>query len=192
MIRPLLLRGSLSLVLAAVPVGAFGATLEDFFGAFVGVAKVEDLKRGAVKDRDMDIVIERYHGDGFRLRWVNVTLVDGRRDLPGVERRVQTALFQPDQGMGFFVEVKERSPFRERKKMQPMAGDPVRWAALLDDTLRVTAFQVLEDGRYEMQIYDRQLTETGLDVRFERIVDDVVVRRILGNAVRANMGPAEE
>jgi hypothetical protein len=32
----------------------------------------------------MDIVIEPYHEDGFRIQWVNVTLVDGRRDLPGV------------------------------------------------------------------------------------------------------------
>jgi hypothetical protein len=192
MFRRLLLGGTLSVFFAAVPTGAFAATLADFFGVFVGVAEVEDLRSGEVQRRDMDIVIERYHGDGFRLRWVNVTLIDGRRDLPGVERRVQSALFEPAEDMGFFVEVAEGSLFRERQNMQPVAGDPVRWAALLDDTLRVTTFQVLEDGRYEMQIYDRQLTETGLAVRFERIVDDVVVRRILGNAVRANMGPEQE
>lgn len=192
MARRLVLAGLLSIVFAGGPGVATAATLRDFFGAFVGVATVEDLRRGTVEARDMDIVIERYDEDGFRVRWVNVTLVGGRRDLPGVERRVQTAFFEPAEDSEFFIEVFEENPFREREAMHPMAGDPVRWAALLDDTLRVTTFQILEDGRYEMQIYDRQLTEVGLDVRFERIVDDMVVRRILGQTARANMGSGEE
>jgi hypothetical protein len=192
MVRRILLGGGLALLLAAFPAAAFAATLKDFFGAFVGVATVEDLRTGDVRHRDMDIVIEPFHEDGFRIRWVNVSLVDGRRDLPGVERRVQTAQFQPAGHANFFVEVQEGSLFRERETMRPVAGDPVRWAALLDDTLRVTTFQVLEDGRYEMQIYDRKLTDIGIDVRFERIMDDVVVRRIVGNTARANMGSGEE
>ena len=61
-----------------------------------------------------------------------------------------------------------------------MRGDPVRWASLDGDRLHVYAFVVAEDGTYELQIYDRVLTEKGIDIEFQRIVDDEVLRRITG------------
>ena len=116
-------------------------------------------------------------------------MVDGQRAAPGVERRVQTVLFQPAEDRRFFVEVQEANPFRERAETRPMRGDPVRWASLDDQGLHVYAFLVLEDGSYEMQIYDRALTDIGIDINFQRIVDGVVVRRIVGTAARANTAP---
>jgi hypothetical protein len=159
--------------------------LERFFGAYVGVATVEDLKTGEVRQRDMDIVIEPYRDDGFAIRWINVTLIDGRRDVPGVERRVQNVLFEKADERDMYVEVSENSPFREREETQPMRGDPVRWASLDGDTLHVYAFVVAEDGTYELQVYDRVLTEKGIDIEFQRIVDDEVLRRITGTTARA-------
>jgi hypothetical protein len=159
--------------------------LERFFGAYVGVATVEDIKTGEVRQRDMDIVIEPYRDDGFAIRWINVTLVDGRRDLPGVERRVQNVLFEQADERDMYVEVSESNPFREREETRPMRGDPVRWASLDGDTLHVYAFVVAEDGTYELQIYDRVLTEKGIDIEFQRIVDDEVLRRITGTTARA-------
>ena len=103
----------------------------------------------------MDIVIEPYKQGGFRIQWVNVSLVDGKRAVPGVERRVQTVLFEPAQDRGFFMEAAESNPFREREETRPMRGDPVRWASLDDQGLHVYSFVVLEDGRYELQVYDR-------------------------------------
>ena len=159
--------------------------LEPFFGAFVGVAEVEDLKTGEVRQRDMDIVIQPYHDDGFMIQWVNVTLVDGRRDLPGVVRRIQEVRFEPADGRDLYVEVAADNPFREREEIQPLRGDPVRWASLDDNRLHVYAFVVAEDGTYELQIYDRVLTDKGIDIAFQRIVDGEVVRRISGSTVRA-------
>jgi len=159
--------------------------LERFFGAYVGVATVEETKSGEVGQRDMDIVIQPYHDGGFRIDWINVSLVDGRRDLPGVERRVQAALFEPVEDRNMYVEVEAENPFREREKTRPMRGDPVRWASLDGPRLHVYAFMVLEDGTYELQIYDRILTDKGLDIHFERIVDGEVVRRISGTTARA-------
>ena len=73
------------------------ASLEPFFGTYVGVAEVKDLRAGdAALQRDMDIVIEPYKEGGFRIHWVNVSLVNGKRAMPGVERRVQTVLDQID------------------------------------------------------------------------------------------------
>ncbi len=133
----------------------------------------------------MDIEIQPYRDGGFRIDWVNVTLVDGRRDLPGVERRVQSALFEPLEGRNMFVGVEAENLFQEREEAQPMRGDPVRWASIDGPRLHVYAFEVLEDGTYELQIYDRVLTEKGIDIAFQRIVDGEVVRRISGTTARA-------
>ena len=179
--------GALALVWLP-PVAGLCATASDlkpFLGSYVGVATVEDTKTREVRQRDMDIVIQPYENDGFRIDWINVTLVDGRRDLPGVERRVQSALFEPVAGRDMYVEVEGPNPFQEREETQPMRGDPVRWASIDGPRLHVYAFEVLEDGTYELQIYDRVLTEKGLDIAFQRIVDGELVRRISGTTARA-------
>jgi hypothetical protein len=174
---------------SGVPI-ASAASLEPFFGTYVGVAEVDDLLSGEVRQRDMDIVIQPYKQGGFHIQWINVTLVDGKRAAPGVERRIQTVLFEPSEDRDFFVEVQENNPFRERSETRPMRGDPVRWASLDDQGLHVYSFVVLEDGRYELQIYDRTLTDIGIDISFQRIVDGEVVRRISGTTARVR--PEEE
>ena len=181
----------IALMLAAPPGGARAASLEPLFGTYVGVAKLEDIAKGDVRQRDMDIVIEPYKQGGFRIQWVNVTLVDGKRAVPGVERRVQTVLFEPAQDRDFFIEAAESNPFREREETRPMRGDPVRWASLDDQGLHVYSFVVLEDGSYELQVYDRTLTDIGLDIKFQRIVDGAVMRQITGTTARANIAPKE-
>lgn len=190
------MRGSgpvLLLLLGAWLTGATAAAdLGPYFGTYVGVAEVEDVKTGETRQRDMDIVIEPYRDHGFKITWINVSLVDGRRDLPGVRRRVQAVLFEPADGRDFYVEVEAGNPFREREETRPMRGDPVRWASVEDERLHVYSFVVLEDGTYELQIYDRILTGQGLDIVFQRIVDGEVVRRITGHTVRADMEPTGE
>jgi hypothetical protein len=180
----------MALTLAA-PAGARAASLEPLFGTYVGVAQVEDIAKGDVRQRDMDIVIEPYKQGGFKIQWVNVSLFNGKRAVPGVERRVQNVLFEPAQDRGFFIEAAESSPFREREETRPMRGDPVRWASLDDQGLHVYSFVVLEDGRYELQVNDRTLTEIGLDIRFQRIVDGAVMRRVTGTTARANIAPKQ-
>jgi hypothetical protein len=185
---------ALALMLAlAAPATMAAASLEPFFGTYVGVAEVKDFRDGGeVMERDMDIVIEPYKEGGFRIHWVNVSLVDGQRAVPGVERRVQTVLFEPAPDRDFFVEVAESSPFRERGETLPMRGDPVRWASLDDQGLHLYSFMVLEDGSYELQVYDRTLTDIGLDIRFQRIVDGALVREIVGTTARADLQPEED
>ncbi len=174
---------ALLLVGAASP--AAGATLKDFFGTYVGLAEVRDPTTGAeIQQRDMDIMIEPYERDGFRITWINVVKVDGRRDVPGVQRNVEEVRFKPAKGQGFYVEVPAANPFREREETRPMQGDPVRWAAIEGNSLYVHSFVVLEDGRYELQVYERELTDRGIDLEFQRLVDGELQRRIVGTTVR--------
>ncbi|HMR33418.1 MAG TPA: hypothetical protein PKA13_20895 [Geminicoccaceae bacterium] len=160
--------------------------LADYFGSYVGRAVERPQEGGAAEERDIDIVISPYKNDGFRIDWTNVTLVDGRRDVPGVKRRPSSVIFVPGDGKGLFVESREFDPFKLKDDVQAMQGEPVRWAGLDEDGLHVNAFVLLEDGRYEMQIYTRRLTEVGLDLTFERVVDGEPVRRMTGRAVRAD------
>jgi len=187
---------ALGAVLSGAPGGsdarAAHADLERFFGTYVGTAEVEDFLTGERQRRDMDIVIEPYSRDGFRLHWVNVTLVDGRRAVPGVERRVQTVLFEHAPARNLYLEVDDGNPFREREVTRPMRGDPVRWATVNERGMHVYSFVVLEDGRYEIQVYNRVPTDIGLDVDFERVVDGEVVRRITGTTARANSKVGDE
>lgn len=159
--------------------------LSRFFGSYVGKAKVENLTAGTEQERDIDIVVSPYRQDGLKIDWVTVGLVDGRRDLPGVKRWSQTALFSPSEEANFMVEVGEGSLFKERGDMEVIKGDPVRWTRIEDDTLHACSFVVLEDGRYELQVYQRVLTDIGMDILFERIVDGEVIRRVSGSTVRA-------
>jgi hypothetical protein len=161
---------------------ALAAELSDFFGTYVGNA--QELGDASALSRDMDIVIKPFHDEGFQIHWITVTKVDGRRDVPGVERTVQSAFFEPAQGRNLFVEVEADNPFREREAKVPMSGHAVRWASLGDGTLDVYSFVVLEDGRYEFQIYNRVLTKIGLDIVFRRFDDGELVRQIKGSTVR--------
>jgi hypothetical protein len=165
--------------------GAGTADPSQFYGVYVGTAEVEDLGGGEESSRDMDIVIEPFHEEGFQIHWINVVKVDGRRDVPGVRRNVQSAMFEPVDGQNFYVEAEADNPFREREETYPMQGHPVRWASIDGPAMHVYSFVVLEDGRYELQIYDRVLTEHGLDINFQRLVDGALVRQIKGMAVRA-------
>ena len=127
-----------------------------------------------------------YRKKGLRVDWITVGLVDGRRDVPGVKRWSQTALFEPAAGDGFLVEVGESDLFRERQATVPIKGDPVRWTRVEDNVLHTHSFMVLEDGRYELQLYQRILTDIGMDIHFESIVDGEVIRRVTGQTARAD------
>lgn len=165
---------------------AAAATLKDFFGSYVGIAHLVDPSSGHKQERDVDIVIQPYRHHGFRLRWINVSLVNGRRDVPGVKRRVSEVIFQPAQDGDYFVELPAYNPFQQREEVAPISGDPVRWAVVDGNGLFVYSFVILPDGRYELQSYARRLTKDGLDLHFERIVDGEVLRVIDGHTVKAD------
>ncbi|HRY23669.1 MAG: hypothetical protein H6852_15770 [Geminicoccaceae bacterium] len=174
------------LCLTTLPGPVSAQSLTDYFGAFVGRAEVRDTGEGLVETRDIDIEIGPFRRTGFRLRWTNVTLVDGRRDVPGVKRRVNEVIFEPHDGSRLFVEASVANLFQRQEEMSPLAGDPVRWAKLDENGMHVFSFAILEDGQYELQTYTRQLVDDGLELTFERVVDGEVLRRIDGWAVRAD------
>ena len=85
-----------------------------------------------------------------------------------------------------YVEDTRGSMFQTRAPIDAMAGDPIRWARIDGNRLGVFSMVVMPDGRYELQAYERLLTDVGLDIDFRRILDGQVVRLIEGRTVRVN------
>jgi hypothetical protein len=158
---------------------------EQLIGTFVGQA--EDNPAIGTKHEQRDIVMEILpHDDhGLRLRWHNVTLFDGRRDVPGVKFRRDEVLLVPTPGRSFFLAGLGYDPFALKKEPDAVKGDPIRWGAVTGDALDVFSFVILEDGSYELQVSRRGPERDGVLLEFERIVDGEVVRQMTGHAVRA-------
>ena len=180
--------GVLVLAAFATPLPALAAdpaaALKPMLGVYLGRATVKDLDTQVTEERDIDVEVTPFDRDGFRIRWVNVTLVDGRRNLPGVKRRVSELTFKPAKGRNFFVEVPQANVFAEREEVQPLGGDPVRWAVQDAAGLHVHSFVILGDGRYELQTYSRKRTDSGIVLHYERVVDGKLLRTIDGQAVK--------
>jgi hypothetical protein len=168
-----------------VPLLAQQADLKPLLGTFVGRAEAVDLSDHTKEQRDIDIVIAPYQRDGLKVEWTNVTLVDGRRDVPGVKRRRDEMLLVPAPDRSFFLAGVGYDPFQDRGDLDPLKGDPLRWGTVEAGTLGIYSFQILDDGRYELQVYERRPTEEGIELEYERIDDGEVARRMTGRAVRA-------
>lgn len=170
-----------------LPLAAGAAWAADpLVGAYVGRAHEVDLKNGQQIDRDIDIVIEGADEGGLRITWTNVTLVDGRRDVPGVKRRSDQVILKPSSDGKYYLAAVGYDPFQTEREADPTRGDALRWGVREGDTISIYSLAILEDGRYELQAYDRSRTDQGLALAYERVVDGAVVRRMSGHAVRAD------
>ncbi|MEM8590413.1 MAG: hypothetical protein AAGG65_20320 [Pseudomonadota bacterium] len=181
----------LILVLMAVgllPLTALAALadepIEAFYGVYVGSAEVFDGDGNVVEERDLEIEIGAGERGAIHIRWSNVTLVDGRRDVPGVEWRLQHLSMIPRRGDGLFIEDTRGSLFSGRRDIEVMGGDALRWGRIQDNSLDVFAMGVLDDGGYVLQSYSRRLTEIGLEIEFRAYRNGSIVRSILGQTVR--------
>jgi hypothetical protein len=175
-----------SAALHLTPVQAQAPDPKPLLGVFVGRAEDQLRERGPLEQRDIDMVIEPYQEDGLRVQWTNVTLVDGRRDVPGVKRRSDEMLLAPAPGRSFFLGGVGYDPFKTKKEVDPLAGDPLRWGMVEGEALATYSFMILEDGTYELQVARRQPLPDGIGLEFDRIVDGEVVRRMIGRAARSD------
>ncbi|MFL5335713.1 MAG: hypothetical protein ACJ8H8_21655 [Geminicoccaceae bacterium] len=169
----------------SAPVRADPPGVKQLIGTFVGVAADDPEVGKKQEQRDIVMEIEPYQERGLRLRWNNVTLVDGRRDVPGVKFRRDEVLLAPAPDRSFFLAAVGYDPFAEKKQTDVVKGDPLRWGVVAGESLDVFTFSILEDGTYEIQASRRHPKPDGVGLEFERIVDGEVMRHMSGHAVRA-------
>jgi hypothetical protein len=172
------------LALASAAAVAQESPISPFAGVYVGAADVYDGDGTLVGQRDLEIIIEELGRNRFRITWTNVSLVDGRRDVPGVERRVGVATFEPGDQPNVYVQETRGSLFEREEDIDFLEGDALRWASIEGDRMGMYSIALTEEGLLEVQSYVRTLTDIGMDLDFRRMYDGRIDRRIEGTAVR--------
>jgi len=133
-----------------------------FFGVYAGEAEVARAD-GSTSTRSLDVTIQPWKR-GFSVAW---TTIRHRKD-GSIDRKSHKINFAPSQRGGIYRSAMKADMFGALVPLDPLKGEPYVWARVREKTLTVYALHIRADGAYEMQVYDRMLTKTGLDLRFSR------------------------
>jgi hypothetical protein len=152
--------------------------IADFVGFYIGSAEVEH--GGEARDlRDLSVVIEET-SKGLTVQWSTVSeKEDGRR-----KEKSYTVEFIASDRNGIYSAAMHRNVFGHEVQQDPMKGEPYVWARLTGDVLTVFSMFIHRNGDYEMQQYDRRLTETGLSLVFSSHRNGLPLRQIKADLLR--------
>lgn len=156
----------------ALPKLAEAADIAPFVGDYVGSADVVDAS-GETTPRDMSVSIHET-SDGFNVSWRTTTYKgDGR-----VKEQKYSVDFRPSDRPDVFSAAMKRNVFGHEVPLDPMKGEPFVWGRIDGATLTVFSLFIDERGGYELQQFDRTLTENGLDLSFSRFRDGLKSRSV--------------
>jgi len=158
--------------------------LGGFEGTYVGMSEELDSSGHTVAARHVDMMLNMVN-DGFRFDIVSVRLVDGRRDLPGVRRRAVSVEFEETDTPGMYVADAPVNMFSEQEDESVFAGKPIEWAQVDGDNLVVYTLSIREDGRYEVEVFERAFEGDTVQTLYERHLDGALQRQTLGRMVRS-------
>lgn len=169
------------LLLLVFPARADGqdVTIEGFYGAYVGDAMIE----GTMQFRDIIVNIEPIR-NGFSIYTSTVIRTGPKRATSDVKWRAETQSFAQTDVPHVYEPMIRKSMFSKKRDPNMMAGDTLAWASIRGHTLGVYAMNVLEDGHYELRVFERTLTDLGMDMSFIRYNDGVPVRELKGSLAR--------
>jgi len=152
---------------------AEGRPIKDFFGQYIG--RTISVMGEGLSSRDLNVAIKP-HKKGFTLDWTTVT-----RKADGTTKSKSYSInFQGTNRAGIYASAMRNDVFGNAVPLDPLKGDPYVWAGIDGETLTVHAMLITDDGGYEMQVYDRTLTEDGMLLRFSRIRDGQQLKLITG------------
>jgi hypothetical protein len=72
----------------------------------------------------------------------------------------------------------KRNVFGHGVQLDPMKGEPYVWSRIDGETLSVYSLFVAEDGGYEIQQFNRTLTEGGLDLEYKAVRNGEIQRTV--------------
>lgn len=163
-VRAVLLAASvLLLALAAQMVRAGDLGIAPFVGSYSGSAEMERAD-GTTQARDMSVEISE-NKRSFNVEWTTVAYKSSGK----VSEKSYDIEFVETDRDGVFAAAQRKNAFGHAVQLDPMQGEPYVWAQLVEDTLTVYSLYVAEDGGYEIQQFDRTLTEGGLKLDFNRL-----------------------
>jgi len=147
-------------ILLALPLPARADHIAQFIGTYTGSADIVSTD-GTTSHRDMGVDIINTD-EGFTVQWTTTThKPDGRR-----KEKSYSIDFVSTDRHGIYSAAMERNVFGHEVQLDPMKGEPFVWARIVGETLTVFSLFVDDEGGWEMQEYDRTLTEGGLMLNF--------------------------
>lgn len=168
------LRGVGGAVACAVVLAATSAQaqIERFVGNYSGSAEVVSAD-GTKKPRDMSVEISETK-EGFVVNWSSTTY----REDGSSKEKSYTIEFVPSNRGDVYAAAMKRNVFGHDVQLDPMKGEPYVWARIGGDTLTVYSLFVSEDGGYEMQQFDRTLSDGGLMLDYKSVRNGKIGRTV--------------
>jgi hypothetical protein len=153
------------------------AKIEDFYGTYEGHT-IASNDEGLTK-RDLGLVIKP-NSDGFSITWTTVT--QGRSG--DSKRKTYSIDFEATRKPNIYSSAMRKDMFGNRTPLDPLKGDPFVWATIRGKTLVVYSLLLTDEGGYELQTYERTLSNDGLHLEFSRIREGLHLKYITGTLVR--------
>ncbi len=151
--------------LALSGVSASAADIKPFVGDYIGSANVVDAD-GTATPRDMSVSIHEID-KGFNVSWKTTSYkLDGR-----VKEQKFSIDFRSSDRPDVYSAAMKRNVFGHEVPLNPMKGEPFVWGRIDGSTLTVFSLFIDETGGYELQQYDRTLTDGGLNLSFSRFIN---------------------
>lgn len=171
--RPAIWVLAAAFVLFLAGMGQAASTLiEPFIGEYKGSAEVVNAD-GSSAPRDMSVEISQTK-DGFNVTWSSTTYKpDGR-----TKEKSYSVDFLPTDRAGVFSAAMKRNVFGHAVQLDPMKGEPYVWGQIVGDTLTVYNLFIDATGGYELQQFDRTITEGGLTLEFSRLSNGKEARTV--------------
>lgn len=158
--------------------GAMAHEISEFYGGYTGSVDVI-YADGDVDPRDMSVEITETR-KGFMVKWSSITEKDdGRR-----KEKTYEIEFTGSGRDGIFAAAMQRNVFGHAVQHDPMKGRPYVWARIIGETLTVFSMFIHQNGDYEMQQYDRSLTDTGLHLVFTAHRNGQPIRELVTDLIR--------
>jgi len=148
-----------------------------FLGNYVG--KTESAFKGDKSTRMVDLSIVESK-KGFKVNWTTTT----QKASGKTKEKSYSINFIPTHRKNIYSSAMKTNLFGGQIALDPLKGDPYVWARIVDKTMTVYALHVTDDGGYELQVYNRTLTDSGLNLKFSRIRDGEPMRSFAGSLTR--------
>lgn len=166
------LRAFAFLLVLSGAASANSTLIEPFVGEYKGSAEVVNSD-GSSAPRDMSVEVSETN-DGFNVTWSSTSYKpDGR-----TKEKSYSVDFLPSDRAGVFSAAMKRNVFGHAVQLDPMKGEPYVWGQIVGDTLTVYNLFIDATGGYELQQFDRTLTEGGLMLEFSRLSNGVQARTV--------------
>lgn len=152
----------------AGPAPAADQPISAFFGQWrgAGLSESEISVHFQVSARDLDVRIQPAGTGGFTITWTTIQRQKGAAGAPDAVNKGTTMTFVPEG---------KPNVFRAQGSADPLKG-PFAWARIQDRTLTVHSLEIDAKGGFELQVYDRTLTGSGMELNYTRTKDGDQVR----------------